>query len=117
MHVGSAEPEGKGAVFVVFVTGPDRAALVEIGRRVVAERLAACANVWNGLTSVFRWEGEVQEEGESLALLKTTAARLEPLRDRILELHPYEEPEFLALAVDAGSPSYLGWVAESVGEG
>lgn len=117
MDVGSRGPDGKDAVFVAFVTGPERAALVEIGRRVVAERLAACANVWDGLTSVFRWEGAVQEEGEALALLKTTASRLEPLRARILELHPYEEPEFLALAVDVGSPSYLRWVAESVSEG
>lgn len=112
----AAEPRGE-AVFVVFVTGPDRETLRDLGRRLVEERLAACANVWDGIDSVFRWRGEVQEEREALALLKTTGGRLEALRGRVAELHPYDEPEFLALAVDTGSPSYLAWVVDSVASG
>lgn len=110
---------GAGAerVYLVFVTGPDRATLLELGRRVVEERLAACANVWAGLDSVFRWRGEVEEASEALGLLKTTAPHVDALRRRVLELHPYDEPEFLALAVDAGSPSYLDWIVESVARG
>lgn len=104
------------AVHLVLVTGPDRQSLLRLGRQLVRERLAACANVWDGLDSVFRWEGEVQEEREALALLKTTTGRLDALRRRVAELHPYEEPEFLAFTVDRGSPSYLSWVVDSVGE-
>lgn len=104
------------AVHVVLVTGPDRASLLELGRRLVEERLAACANVWDGLDSVFRWEGAVQEESEALALLKTTASRLDALRRRLIDLHPYDEPEFLAFAVDRGSASYLAWVTDAVDE-
>lgn len=105
------------AVHLVFVTGPDRESLRALGRAAVEERLAACANLWDGLESVYRWKGEVEEASEALVLLKTTGGRLEALRRRVVELHPYDEPEFVAVAVDAGSPSYLRWVADSVGGG
>lgn len=103
-----------GPVHVVLVTGPDRQALLELGRAVVNERLAACVNVLGGVGSVYRWQGEVQEDDEGLAMIKTTEDRLDALRRRVLELHPYDEPEFLALRVDRGSPSYLAWVAGAV---
>lgn len=112
----NGDPPETDRVLVVLVTGPDAEMLVELGRTVVEERLAACANVLDGIASVFRWEGEVKEEGEALALLKTTTARAEELRRRVLELHPYDVPEFLALAVDVGSRSYTEWVASSVGQ-
>lgn len=103
-------------VCLVLVTGPDGETLAGIARRVVNERLCACVNVLPGLTSVYRWEGAVEEAGEALALLKTTRDRAGALQARVRELHPYEEPEFLALDVDRGSPSYLAWVADSVKE-
>lgn len=111
---GGAGRDG-GPAYLVFVTGPDREALLELGRRVVGERLAACVNVLGDLASVYRWEDEVQEDAEGLALMKTTGARLEVLRERVLELHPYDEPEFVAVEIDRGSSSYLSWVAASVG--
>lgn len=107
---GSVDP----AAAVVLVTGPDRTALAALGRRVVEERLAACANVLGGLRSIYRWEGAVEEADEALALLKTTTDRIEPLRERVLELHPYDTPEFVALAVDVGSTEYLRWIEQSV---
>lgn len=101
-------------VFVVLVTGPDREFLLRLGRRLVDEKLAACVNVTEGVRSVYRWQGEVHEEDEGLALLKTTRGRLDDLETRVVELHPYDAPEFLALSADAGSRSYLDWVANSV---
>lgn len=112
MTAGASDP---GSIHLVLVTGPGREALLELGRAVVDERLAACANVLGGVGSVYRWEGEVQEAEEGLALLKTTEGRLDALRRRVLELHPYDEPEFVALEVDRGSASYLTWVADAVG--
>lgn len=112
-----AEGEEGAPVYVVLVSGPDQATLADLGRRLVEERLAACANVWGGIRSVYRWQGEVEEAGEALALLKTTGGSLDALQQRVRALHPYEEPEILALAVDAGSSSYLTWVAESVADG
>lgn len=105
-----------GFVRVVLVTGPDRETMAELGRTVVRERLAACANVLGDVASVYRWEGEVREAAEAMAVLKTSSERVDRLRERILELHPYETPEFLALEVAGGAPDYLRWIEESVRE-
>ncbi|MFQ5690608.1 MAG: divalent-cation tolerance protein CutA [Gemmatimonadota bacterium] len=110
----SGPPE---AVLVVLVTGPDVETLARLGRAVIEERLAACVNIVDRAVSIFRWEGAVREEAEAVAIFKTTPARLESLQARVLELHPYDEPEFLALPVAAGSPSYLNWVVGEVEPG
>lgn len=101
---------------MVLVTMPTAERAAELARALVEERLAACGNVVPGLRSIYRWEGRVVDEPEVLLVLKTTAARFEALRDRVLALHPYQVPEVLALPVDAGSAAYLAWVgAETAG--
>ncbi|HET8541680.1 MAG TPA: divalent-cation tolerance protein CutA [Anaeromyxobacter sp.] len=97
---------------VVLVTTPTPERAAEIARALVEERLAACGNVVPGLRSIYRWEGKVQDEGEALLVLKTTRARFEALRDRVLALHPYEVPEVIALPVEAGGARYLAWIAD-----
>jgi periplasmic divalent cation tolerance protein len=96
---------------VVLVTAPGAAEAATLARALVEERLAACGNVIPGLRSIYRWEGKVQEDAEALLVLKTTRARFEALRERILALHPYQVPEVLALPVEAGSAPYLAWIA------
>ncbi len=99
---------------VVLVTAPSKAKALELGERLVDERLAACANVVPGVTSIFVWEGKREETSEALLLIKTCAERYPALQQRVLELHPYSVPEVLALAVEAGAPAYLRWVQDSV---
>jgi periplasmic divalent cation tolerance protein len=111
--VKSLDPNG-GQAMIALVTGPNRDSLLQIGRTAVEERLAACVNVLDDVVSVYRWQGAIEQEAESLAIFKTSSARLPMLRDRVLELHPYDEPEFVALRVDSGSPSYLTWILDSV---
>ncbi len=96
---------------VVLVTVPTAEQAAGLARALVEERLAACGSVVPGLRSVFRWQGEVRDEAEALLVLKTTRARLEALRARVLALHPYDVPEVLALPVEAGSAAYLAWLA------
>ena len=102
---------------VVLVTAPSADEAARIARALVEEGLAACGNVVPGLRSIYRWEGKVQDDAEALLLLKTTRARFDALRARVLALHPYQVPEVLALPVEAGSAAYLAWIAESVGAG
>jgi periplasmic divalent cation tolerance protein len=97
---------------VVLVTTPSAERAAEIARAVVEERLAACGNVVPGLRSIYRWEGKVQDDAEALLVLKTTRARFDALRDRVLALHPYEVPEVIALPIEAGSARYLAWIAD-----
>jgi periplasmic divalent cation tolerance protein len=95
---------------LVLVTAPSAEKAADIARAVVAERLAACGNVVPGLRSIYRWEGKIEDEPEALLLLKTTRARFEALRERVLALHPYQVPEVVALPVEAGSAPYLAWI-------
>jgi periplasmic divalent cation tolerance protein len=96
---------------LVYCTCPDAATGQRIADALVGERLAACVNLLPGVTSVYRWQGQVEQASEILLLIKTTADRFEALSARVLELHPYELPEVIAVEVRAGLPAYLDWVA------
>jgi periplasmic divalent cation tolerance protein len=100
---------------VVLVTAPTMEQAAQLGRTLVEERLAACANLVPGLRSIYRWQDAVQDDAEVLLLIKTTAARFDRLAQRVRELHSYETPEVLALPVVAGSPAYLQWLTAQVG--
>ena len=114
--MGSSAREAADLVRVVLVTAPDAEKGKELARLVVGERLAACGNVIPGLTSVYRWSGSVQEDPEVLILFKTTQGALEALKARVVELHPYQVPEFLALPITDGHLPYLQWVLGEVDE-
>ena len=105
------------AVLVCFCTCPDRATADRLAEALVAERLAACVNVVPGLHSVYRWQGAIERSDETLLLIKTTQAGLPALSSRIVELHPYELPEIVAVEVAGGLSAYLDWVAEQVAVG
>jgi periplasmic divalent cation tolerance protein len=98
-------------VRMVFMTVPDAETGARLVRAVVTDRLAACGNLVPGLRSIYRWKGEVCDEAEVLVVLKTTAARFEALRERLVGLHPYECPEVVAVPVVGGHADYLAWVA------
>ena len=88
----------------------------EVARRLVAERLIACGNVFPGLTSIYRWRGEIEVAGEVLLLMKTRAELVPALRARIGELHPYEVPEVLVLSVEEVADAYGRWVWQETTE-
>ena len=102
---------------VVYVTtsSPDEA--LSIGRAVVSERLAACANVLGGMRSVYWWQGRLAEDAEAVLILKTSEARLTALIDRIRALHSYETPCITAWPIAAGNPGYLAWIAAETATG
>ncbi len=97
-------------VKVVFVTVPDQPTGLELARTLVRERLAACVNILPGVRSIYSWEGSIEDDSELLLIIKTGAGSLEKLTQRVIELHPYDEPEVLSLPVDGGSRGYLDWV-------
>jgi len=88
-----------------------------LARTLVTERLAACVNLLPEMQSIYQWKGEVTADGERQLIIKTTGERLEALRLRLHQLHPYDVPEFLVIAVAGGSPGYLQWLAESTAVG
>jgi len=96
---------------VVLCSFPDMEQARQIGAALVERQVAACVNLLPGVESIYRWEGKVERAGEVLGVIKTTCyAELEAA---ILELHPYEVPEILALKVAGGSGEYLDWLKAS----
>jgi len=99
-------------VLVVLCTCPDAAVAKRLAGGLVEGRLAACVNVLPEIRSIYRWQGETCEEAEVLMIIKTTRGAFPELERWLQANHPYDVPEVVALAVDAGSRAYLDWVAD-----
>ena len=97
---------------VVMVTIPPERAH-ELARTLVSERLAGSVNLLPGLQSVYRWQGEVAEDPETLLLIKTTGEQYPEREARIKALHPYEVPEIIAMQFDRASPEFQDWLREA----
>jgi periplasmic divalent cation tolerance protein len=99
--------------YVAVVTSfADRDTAERVAETLVAERLAACAQLLGPQHSIYRWKDAIEHATEWRLELKTAAARLTALERRLLELHPYEVPECVALPIVHGSDAYLRWLAE-----
>ena len=94
----------------VYVTCPDAGVAEGIGRTLVEEGLAACANVVPGLVSLYAWEGALQRDAEVALLLKTRSTLFEALAARVGELHPYEVPCVVAWPIAAVGAPYGAWL-------
>jgi len=101
---------------IVLVTVPNAETADKLGEALVGERLAACVNVVAGVRSIYRWKGAVEKDTELLCICKTTRAGFERLRARVVELHPYEVPEVVALPIEAGHAPYLAWISSSTSD-
>lgn len=95
---------------VVLCTAPDAAVAERLARGVVEARLAACANIVPGIRSIYRWQGQLQDEAELLLLIKTRAEHFNELAAWLKQHHPYEVPEVLSLPAGAVSSPYLSWL-------
>jgi periplasmic divalent cation tolerance protein len=101
---------------VGLCTAPDAESGLKLARTLVEERLAACVNVIPRVVSVYRWQGEIEQNDEVLLIIKTAATvDLEKMKDRLLTVHPYDVPELLLLPVSYGLDKYLDWIAQSMG--
>jgi len=99
---------------VVFCTSkPEEAE--RIAKSVVEKRLAACVNVVASVRSFFWWQDAVQDEEESLLIMKTTEDRLDMLIQHVKEIHSYDVPEIIALPIIKGYDAYLEWLRDVVG--
>lgn len=100
---------------LVYVTVPSKAEAKKIAKAVVTERLAACANIIPGMTSVYRWKGKVEEGSEAVLIFKTRAALFSKLEKRVKELHSYDMPCVASFPLIEGSAEFLGWIFSETG--
>lgn len=99
---------------LLYVTAPSREKAEAIAETVVQEQLAACANVLDGVTSFFHWEGRLCRENEAVLILKTTAEKTKALTARLKQIHPYECPCIVVLPIEGGHPDFLNWISRAV---
>ena len=97
--------------YLVLVTAPAEGDVADgLAKTLVEERLAACVNLVPGVSSTYRWQGQVVRDQEALLLIKTSEDRLDDLVRRVVELHSYSVPEVIAFPVEKGHLPYLDWV-------
>jgi periplasmic divalent cation tolerance protein len=101
---------------IVLTTAGSEEEARKMATALVERRLAACVNIVPQVTSIYRWQGKVEESAEWLLIVKTTAEAFKNVQEAITQLHSYEVPECISLAIEDGSPNYLQWIGESVPE-
>ncbi len=101
------------SALLAFTTYPDHAGALKLARQLVEEKLVACVNILPQITSVYSWEGSIHEDSEILLLLKTQASLAARLEQRLVELHPYDTPEFVVVTADSVNARYLKWIEAS----
>ena len=111
------DPRDGDGVVACLITFPDEETAARVARALVEEGLCACVNLLAQVRSIYRWQGAVSDDREVMGIAKTTGARVEALRARVVALHPYEVPEVIALPVVDGHGPYLDWVRSSVAGG
>ena len=98
-------------LMVLCTCPPDKAA--DIAASLVQRKLAACVNILSNARSIYRWQGEVQDEQEAVLLMKTSKQRYPELEEALRQMHPYELPEIICFSPEGGLAGYLQWVDES----
>lgn len=97
-----------------LTTAPSRDEAEMLATELVSRRLAACVNLMGPISSVYRWQGEVERSEETLLLIKSTEENAASIAATLRELHSYEVPELLAFTVESGLDAYLNWIAAAV---
>ncbi len=100
---------------IVLTTAGSQEEAQKIAQALVDRRLAACVNIVPRVRSIYRWEDKVETAEEWLLVIKTTSSAFDRVRAAIRELHSYDLPECICLAIEDGSKEYLDWIASCVG--
>ena len=101
-------------VNLIYITTENRAEAERIGLKLVEERLAACVNILDGMHAIYRWEGKVVQDTETVLIAKTVEEKVAALTERVKALHSYDCPCVVALPIAGGHDAFINWVAGEV---
>lgn len=102
---------------LIYATFPRGPTAEEIGRALVERGLAACVNIIGGMTSIYRWQGELHQDAEVVMLIKTRRSRAAAAMTAVQARHPYDNPALLILPVEGGADAFLAWIEEQTRPG
>lgn len=97
-------------IILILTTWPEKLPAEQAARHWLEQKLVACVNILPEMTSIYRWDGEIKVATEHQMIIKTSTQNVPTLQQSILDLHPYECPEILHLAVTGGHHEYLNWI-------
>src|SRR6266513_2470961 len=100
-------------IVLALSTFPDHETAQRISNQLVTEKFAACANIFPGVESIYRWKEKIETGNETLVFFKLSEDRQSAFQEKLHSLHPYEVPEIIFVPVSSGLPEYLRWVADS----
>lgn len=99
---------------LIYITAQNKNAALALARVLVEEKQVACANIISGVTSIFEWEGKLEEAEEVIIIAKTTENKVFDVIKRVKELHEYDCPCVVSLAIEGGNPEFLAWIEKSI---
>lgn len=99
---------------IILCTCPNQALAITIANTLVSEHLVACVNVMPQITSIYQWQGKIEQDSEVLLIAKTLKTKFEDVSARIQQLHSYDVPEVIAIDIQQGSSEYLNWISNSL---
>lgn len=99
---------------LLYVTAGTKDEALTIADALIEEYLVACANIIDGVMSVYRWEGKVQHDQEAVLIAKTATFRLDAAIRRVRELHSYDCPCIVAIPIEDGNPAFLEWISRNI---
>ncbi|XP_063707276.1 protein CutA homolog isoform X3 [Culicoides brevitarsis] len=101
---------------VCYVTAPDETIAKKLSHEIITKQLAACVNIVPQITSVYAWEGKINEDAEVMLVIKTKKSRVDDLSEFIRANHPYSVAEVISMPIENGNPPYLDWIGKTVPE-
>jgi len=99
---------------IVFTTFPDRKTAEKICRKLVEQKLVACSQIINGITSIYHWNKKIEKSKECLCLLKTEKRLFNEVKNAIVSMHPYKIPEIIAVDISHIEEKYRQWIEDTI---
>jgi len=104
----------KGEYIIVFVTTSGVEESKKIASTLIEKNLGACVNIIPEVSSVYKWEGEICKDTESMMIIKTSESKFEKLKNRIKKMHSYDVPEIISFDIKRGDKEYFDWIDDSL---